>query len=207
MRSPTASVRPVAEAVQRRQHQLGLGFAHDLRLPSAGHFDGGQDRAGAGPQAVRLGVGRIASGGQEVGPAAHRQCGVAKVVVHELLGAADHDHLGARGQVGAVEHPEAGVPNVCVQSRCADHEGRVAAAGLGEEVLHCTAHGDHVAHGRLGPDSPETGHVILGCAARIVGGVGDPLPASRSMSRASSAPGVGSSPIQIQPSRSKMNWS
>ena len=137
-------------------------------------------------------------------PPACRQPGVAKVVVHELLGAAHHDHLAreARSVPLSTLRPAS---RTCVQSRCADHEGRAAAAGLGEEVLHGTAYGDHVAHGRLGPDSPEAGHVILGCAARIVGGVGDPCPPR------AACPGPRARPasvlIQIQPSRSKMNWS
>ena len=61
---------PVAEAVERRQEQLGLRLADDLRCAAARHLHRGEDRSGAGPEAVGLRVGGVARGGEEVGAAA-----------------------------------------------------------------------------------------------------------------------------------------
>ena len=90
----------------------------------------------------------------------------------------------------------------------ADHERGAAGARLGQQVLERAADGHHVAERRADADLPQPRHVVLGCAARIVGRDRPlRLPASRSASTASTARGVGSSPIQTQPSRSRMNWS
>ena len=70
-RPPASGRRP--EAVEGGEHQLRLGLADDLGLAAARHLDRRQDRAGAGPEAVGLGVGGVAGGGEEVGAAARRR--------------------------------------------------------------------------------------------------------------------------------------
>ena len=159
------------DAVQGGEHQLRLGLSDYLRLSVARHLDRCQDRSGAGPQAVGLGVGGVARGGEEVGAAADRERGVAEVVVDEVLRAAHHDDLGARGQVGSVQHAQAGVGHVAAQRLRAHHERGAAGARLGQEVLERAADGHHVAEGRADADPPEPRHVVLGRAARVVRGV------------------------------------
>ena len=83
----------------------------------------------------------------------------------------DHD-LGARGQVGAVQHAQARVGHVLPQRVRADHERGAARARLGEQVLHGAADGHDVAHRGADADLPQPGHVVLGRAARVVRRVG-----------------------------------
>ena len=83
-RSPTTSVRPSPSRSSAVQEQLRLRLAHDLGRAPRGVLHGGQHRAGAGPQPVRLRVGGVARGGQQVGAAQHGLDRVAQVVVDEL---------------------------------------------------------------------------------------------------------------------------
>ena len=65
----------------------------------------------------------------------------------------------------------------------ADHERGAARARLGEQVLQRAADRHHVAQRRLDADAPQAGHVVLGGAARIVGGEGHPLARRRAAPR------------------------
>ena len=145
----------------------------------------------AGPRAVGHREGRVAARAPHLGPAQHGLHRAAQLGEVEALVAADHDDLGAIGQVGVVEDPQAGVGHVAVHGLRADHERR-RVPGLGQHVLQRAARGDDLLARGLEAEAPQLAHEVVLAVARVVGHEGQPATRPRAAAlTASTAPGGG----------------
>jgi hypothetical protein len=93
---------------------------------------------------------------------------------------AEHDDVGAIGEVRAVEDPQAGIGHVAMDRDRSDHVRR-RVLGLGQHVLQRSTDGHDLLARGLEAQAPQLAHEVLLTVARVVGDEGQP--ASRGAQR------------------------
>ena len=206
-RSPTMSARPGPSRSSAVCTSVGSGLPIVSTVRPEAYSTAAMIGARAGPQAVGVGERRVAVGADQEGAAQRGLRRLAQLVVVELRVERDDDDVGAAGERRAVDDPQAGRLDVAVQRGRADDERRAAGEALGEDELQRAADRDDLLQRGLEAQAPElrTYSSVPSCESLVTNAT--PLPAARRAATASTAPGVGSSPSQTQPSRSSRMWS
>ena len=141
-----------AESVEGSPEETGLRFADDLGGRVPGDLDGGEDRACPRPVAPRHRIAGIPVGSEQDRPPPEGEHRLAELGVVEPVVAGDDDDLRPADEGAPVDDPQAGVGDVAVDRRRADHDGALAGVALGEHVLERPADGDHLLERSLDPD-------------------------------------------------------
>ena len=110
------------------------------------------------------GIGKVASrvGADQLGAAQHRLRGHAQLVVVEVVVAADDDHVGAGGELRAVDDPHPGVGDVVDQRARADDERRAAARARPAGTARAAPAVTTSSSAARNPSRPQLAHELLG---------------------------------------------
>jgi putative ABC transport system ATP-binding protein len=164
--------KPPPPRLDRHLEQVALGLAGDLGATAGGGLDRGEDRAGAGQLAARVGHRRVATGGDEGGTGVERPLRRQQLVVVEAAVAGDDDRVRLPG---AFEQGRPCRRDHLLQRRRPDHQRAAATRRLARQPRRDHSGGDHPGLLDLDPQLAQSLRVGGRRFPRVVGDEDDPF--------------------------------